>query len=81
VSGKNIVTTKNYIGVEESLEVLKKLYRLHIELCYLKYEWSREEKYELVSRSRRASNNAPVRVAEKSASFKTSGFNYCGYQS
>ena len=58
------MTTKNYIDVED-LEVYKKLCQLHIEVCDLTHTWPQEEKYELGSQARRASNSAPSQLAEK----------------
>ena len=58
------VTSKNYLDVED-LEVYKKLCRLHIDVCDLTHMWPQEEKYELGSQARRASNSAPAQLAEK----------------
>jgi hypothetical protein len=55
---------KNYMDVED-LEVYQKLCRLHIEICDLSHAWPSEEKYELGSQIRRASNSAPAQLAEK----------------
>jgi 23S rRNA-intervening sequence protein len=48
---------KNYMDVED-LEVYHKLCRLHIEICDLSHAWPSEEKYELGSQIRRASNSS-----------------------
>ena len=58
------MTTKNYMDVED-LEVYRKLCRLHIEVCELTHSWPQEEKYELGSQARRASNSSPAQLAEK----------------
>jgi four helix bundle protein len=49
----------------EDLEVYRKLCRLHIEVCELTHSWPQEEKYELGSQARRASNSSPAQLAEK----------------
>ncbi|MBW1943295.1 MAG: four helix bundle protein, partial [Deltaproteobacteria bacterium] len=36
-----------------------------IEVCDLSHEWPREERYELGSQVRRASNSPPAQLAEK----------------
>lgn len=55
---------KSYMDVED-LEVYQKLCRLHIEICDLSHAWPSEEKYELGSQIRRASNSSPAQLAEK----------------
>jgi four helix bundle protein len=55
---------KSYMDVED-LEVYRKLCRLHIEICDLSHTWTSEEKYELGSQIRRASNSSPAQLAEK----------------
>ena len=64
VLGKNPLTDKNYLDVED-LEVYNKLCRLHIKVCDLTHQWPQEEKYELGSQARRSSNSAPAQLAEK----------------
>ncbi|MGB7947985.1 MAG: four helix bundle protein [Candidatus Binatia bacterium] len=49
----------------EDLEVYRKLCQLHIEICDLSHAWPTEEKYELGSQIRRASNSSPAQLAEK----------------
>jgi 23S rRNA-intervening sequence protein len=49
---------KSYMEVED-LEVYRKLCQLHIEICDLSHTWPSEEKYELGSQVRRASNSSP----------------------
>jgi four helix bundle protein len=49
----------------EDLEVYRKLCQLHIEICNLSHTWPSEEKYELGSQIRRASNSSPAQLAEK----------------
>src|SRR6266550_3140234 len=49
----------------EDLEVYRKLCRLHIEICDPSHSWPSEEKYELGSQIRRASNSSPAQLAEK----------------
>jgi len=58
------MTTKNYLDVED-LEVYKRLCQLHIDVCDLTHTWPKEERYELGSQARRASNSAPAQLAEK----------------
>jgi four helix bundle protein len=58
------VTNRNFLNVED-LDVYKKLYRLHIDVCDLTHNWPQEEKYELGSQARRSSNSAPAQLAEK----------------
>jgi hypothetical protein len=53
---------KSYMDVED-LEVYQKL--CHIEICDLSHTWPSEEKYELGSQIRRASNSSPAQLAEK----------------
>jgi len=55
---------KNYMEVED-LEVYRKLCQLHIEVCDQSHRWPAEERYELGSQIRRASNSAPAQLAEK----------------
>jgi four helix bundle protein len=55
---------KSYMDVED-LEVYRKLCQLHIEICNLSHTWPSEEKYELGSQIRRASNSSPAQLAEK----------------
>ena len=50
----------SYMDVED-LEVYQKLCRLHIEI----HAWPSEERYELGSQIRRASNSSPAQLAEK----------------
>ena len=49
----------------EDLLVYQKLCLLHIDVCDLTRSWPPEEKYELASQARRASNSAPANLAEK----------------
>src|SRR5262245_34199762 len=49
----------------EDLVVYQKLCDLHLEVCALTQTWPQEEKYELASQVRRASNSAPAQLAEK----------------
>jgi four helix bundle protein len=49
----------------EDLEVYQKLCQLHIEICDLSHDWPNEERYELGSQVRRASNSAPANLAER----------------
>ncbi len=49
----------------EKLDVYIKLCQLHIKVCDLSHTWPAEEKYELGSQARRASNSAPAQLAEK----------------
>lgn len=55
---------RGYLDVED-LEVYRKLCTLHIEVCDLTRGWPPEEKFELGSQARRASNSAPAQLAEK----------------
>ena len=64
MSGDCAVKTKKYLEVED-LDVYRKLCQLHIEVCELTHKWPKEEKYELGSQVRRASNSAPAQLAEK----------------
>ena len=49
----------------EDLKVYQRLCRLHIEVCELTRCWPSEERYELASQARRASNSFPSQLAEK----------------
>ncbi len=49
----------------EDLEVYQRLCKLHIEVCDLSHECPQEERYELGSQVRRASNSSPAQLAEK----------------
>jgi four helix bundle protein len=49
----------------EDLEVYRKLCDLHLEVCDLTHEWPAEERYELATQARRASNSSPANLAEK----------------
>lgn len=49
----------------EDLIVYQKLCRLHLEIGELTHRWPVEERYELRSQARRASNSAPAQLAEK----------------
>jgi four helix bundle protein len=49
----------------EDLEVYKRLCALHIEVCDVTHTWPVEERYELGSQARRASNSSPSQLAEK----------------
>jgi four helix bundle protein len=49
----------------EDLAVYRKLCELHIELSALTRAWPRDERFELASQVRRASNSAPANLAEK----------------
>ena len=49
----------------EDLEVYQKLCQLHIEICDLSHTWPSEEKYELGSQIRRASNSSPRNCGKK----------------
>ncbi len=49
----------------EDLLVYQKLCDLHIEICQLSHSWPSEERFELGSQVRRASNSAPAQLAEK----------------
>lgn len=53
-----------YLDVED-LEVYQKLCQLHIDVCDLTHQWPQEERYELGSQVRRASNSSPAQLAEK----------------
>lgn len=55
---------KSYLRVED-LEVYMKLCRLHLDVCALTHTWPAEERYELGSQARRASNSSPAQLAEK----------------
>lgn len=55
---------KSHLRVED-LDVYNKLCVLHIEICDLSHSWPAEERYELGSQIRRASNSAPAQMAEK----------------
>ena len=58
------MSKQKYLDVED-LEVYKKLFELHINVCDLTRAWPQEEKYELGSQARRSSNSAPAQLAEK----------------
>ena len=58
------MTKKNYLDVDD-FEVYRMLCQLHIDVCDLTHRWPLEEKYELGSQARRASNSAPAQLAEK----------------
>ena len=49
----------------EDLKVYQLLCDLHIAICQLSRSWPPEEKFELASQVRRASNSAPANLAEK----------------
>lgn len=49
----------------EDLVVYQRLCQLHLEVCDLTHDWPAEERYELGSQARRASNSAPAQLAEK----------------
>lgn len=49
----------------EDLAVYQKLCRLHIEVSERTHHWPAEEKFELGSQARRASNSAAAQLAEK----------------
>jgi four helix bundle protein len=49
----------------EDLQVYQKLCDLHLEVCQCSQAWPPDEKYELRSQVRRASNSAPAQLAEK----------------
>jgi four helix bundle protein len=49
----------------EDLKVYQKLCLLHLEVCDLTCDWPKEERYELGSQARRASNSSPSQLAEK----------------
>jgi four helix bundle protein len=49
----------------ENLLVYQRLCDLHIEVCELTRTWPVEERFELASQVRRASNSAPANLAEK----------------
>jgi four helix bundle protein len=49
----------------EDLVVYRRLCELHIEVCALTRAWPREERFELASQVRRASNSGPANLAEK----------------
>ena len=58
------MTEKTFMAVED-LDVYQKLCQLHLEVCDLTHQWPPEERYELGSQARRASNSAPAQLAEK----------------
>ncbi|HRV30955.1 MAG TPA: four helix bundle protein [Kiritimatiellia bacterium] len=49
----------------EDLVVYQRLCHLHLDVAALSYAWPSEEKYELGSQIRRASNRSPAQLAEK----------------
>jgi four helix bundle protein len=49
----------------EDLKVYQMLCRLHIDVCGLTKKWPRDERFELTSQVRRASNSAPANLAER----------------
>jgi four helix bundle protein len=49
----------------ENLLVYQRLCDLHIEISDLCRNWPREERFELASQARRASNSSPANLAEK----------------
>ena len=49
----------------EDLIVYQRLCDLHLEICELTRAWPVEEKYELGTQIRRASNSSPAQLAEK----------------
>jgi len=49
----------------EDLVVYQRLCHLHLDVAALSYAWPSEEKYELGSQIRRASNSSPAQLAEK----------------
>jgi four helix bundle protein len=49
----------------EDLVVYQKLCQLHLGVCALTGTWPREERFELTSQVRRASNSSPAQLAEK----------------
>lgn len=53
-----------FLKIEELL-VYQKLCQLHIEVCDLSHNWPAEERFELGTQARRASNSAPANLAEK----------------
>lgn len=55
---------KTFMAVED-LNVYQMLCQLHLEVCDLSHQWPTEERYELGSQARRASNSAPAQLAEK----------------
>lgn len=57
-------TGRTYLDVEDLL-VYQKLCQLHLEICDLSHTWPTEERYELGSQIRRASNSSPAQLAEK----------------
>jgi four helix bundle protein len=61
-AGRTIMA--DYMRVED-LKVYQKLCRLHVEVCRLSKDWPAEERFELGSQVRRASNSAPANLAEK----------------
>jgi len=54
VSERKDVSEKTYMVVED-LDVYRKLCQLHLEVCDLTHQWPPEERYELGSQARRAS--------------------------
>ena len=55
---------KTYLDVED-LQVYQNLCQLYLEICDLSHTWPTEERYELGSQIRRASNSSPAQLAEK----------------
>src|SRR5688572_32440111 len=51
----------------EDLKVYQKLCQLHLEVCELTRRWPGDERFELASQVRRASNSAPAQLAEKNS--------------
>src|SRR3954465_5514416 len=49
----------------EDLKVYNKLCRLHLDVCELARRWPPDERFELASQVRRASNSSPAQLAEK----------------
>ncbi len=58
------MTDTGFLRVED-LEVYQKLCQLHLDVCALTHSWPSEERYELGSQARRASNSSPAQLAEK----------------
>jgi four helix bundle protein len=58
------MTEKTFMSVED-LDVYRKLCQLRLEVCELTHQWPPEERYELGSQARRASNSSPSQLAEK----------------
>ena len=54
----------DYMRVEDLL-VYQRLCQLHIGVCAVSDSWPREERFELTSQLRRASNSSPAQLAEK----------------